>query len=123
MQETFGAGAAGLVDHDERSRRELVLVADAGHQPRHLIGAAAGTRRNHKLDRLGGLPGDCHRLPEQEMSDDNRGDPHTLAITDLHETSFETRLILQTSPFGSESRFAFTIAGPNPAVLASAHKS
>ncbi len=64
VQEAFGARTPGLVDDDESPRRELVLVADAGHQARHLIGAAAGTRGNYKLDGLGRLPSDCQRLSE-----------------------------------------------------------
>src|SRR3989441_9749641 len=36
VEEALGAGAAGLVDDDERSWRELVLLGDARDQARHL---------------------------------------------------------------------------------------
>ena len=55
-EEALGARAAGLVDDDERPRRQLVLLGDAGDQARHLIGAAAGAGGNDELDRLGRLP-------------------------------------------------------------------
>ena len=52
----FGAGAAGLVDDDERLRHQVVLLDDALDHARHLIGAAAGAGRNDELDRSVG----CH---------------------------------------------------------------
>src|SRR6266545_2726351 len=57
VQKPLGAGPARLVDHDERARGELVLLGDAGDEPRHLVGAASGPRRDDELDRLGRLPG------------------------------------------------------------------
>src|SRR5205823_11157279 len=56
MQNPLRARATGLVDADDRARRELVLLRDAVDDPRHLIGAAAGAGGNDELDRLGGLP-------------------------------------------------------------------
>jgi hypothetical protein len=34
-----------------------MLLRNAGYQPRHLVGAAAGPGGDYELDRLGGLPG------------------------------------------------------------------
>ena len=96
VQKTLGAGAAGLVDHDERSRRELVLIADAGHQTRHLIGAAAGAGRYHKLNGLGGLPSDCYGLSKKELNDKSRGDHSTQATDNFHITPFSGSALAST---------------------------
>jgi hypothetical protein len=42
VEEALGAGAAGLVDDDQRLLHQLVLDDDALHQARHLVGAATG---------------------------------------------------------------------------------
>src|SRR5687767_11273474 len=86
MQKSLGTGAAGLIDHNERSGRELVLIADAGHQTRHLIGAAAGTGRYHELNRLGRLPSDRNGLSNKELNDKSRRDYSTQATYELHRT-------------------------------------
>ena len=57
LEKAFGTGAAGFVDHDQRLFHQLVLDDDALNQPRHLVGASAGTGRHHELDWLGRLPG------------------------------------------------------------------
>src|SRR5919197_5210127 len=80
VQETLGAGATRLVDHDERPGGELVFLGDAGDESGHLIGSAAGPGRNNELDRLAGLPGRPdggdghedeaeHQEPRDEMAD------------------------------------------------------
>src|SRR5688572_23009381 len=86
MQKSLGAGAAGLIDHNERSRRELVLIADASHQTRHLIRAAAGTSRYHELNRLGRLPSDRYGLSNKELNDKSRRGYSTQATYELHRT-------------------------------------
>ena len=56
VEEALRARAARLVHDDERPRRELVLLGDARDQARHLVGAAAGARRDHELDRAWSAP-------------------------------------------------------------------
>jgi hypothetical protein len=65
-EEALGAGAARLVDDDQRLLHQLVLDDDALHQAGHLVGAAAGAGRNHELDRLGRLPRQGGRAGERE---------------------------------------------------------
>jgi tripartite-type tricarboxylate transporter receptor subunit TctC len=50
------AGAAGLVDHHDGLRRQLVLGHHALDEARHLVGPAAGACRHDELDRLAGRP-------------------------------------------------------------------
>ena len=72
FEEALGAGAARLVDDDQRLLHQLVLDDDALDQAGHLVGAAAGAGGHHELDRLGRFPcrlrGRCereHRRAEQ----------------------------------------------------------
>src|SRR5438034_224525 len=81
VEESLGARGAGLVDDDERTGRELVLVGEAGDQPRHLIGAAAGSSRHHELDRLGRLPRD-----RGVGDDDQRGEDGQKDAAELHRS-------------------------------------
>src|SRR2546422_6538213 len=74
VQEALGAGAARLVDDDDRPRRELVLLGDAVDEPGHLVGAAAGAGGNDELDGLGGLPrggGSRQERSGQEHEEEN----------------------------------------------------
>ncbi len=57
MHQGFSTGTTGLIDRDKRLRCELVLLNDALHQTRHLVGAAALTGHDDEVDRLLRLPG------------------------------------------------------------------
>ena len=84
VQEALRPRPARLVDDDDRLGRELVLLGDARDQPRHLVGATAGPRRDHELDGLGRLP--RRRRPRQRQ--DDQRDEH--AREPSPETSPET---------------------------------
>ena len=55
----FAAGAARLVDDDQRLLHQVVLGHHALDEARHLVGAAAGAGRHDEFDRLARLP--CER--------------------------------------------------------------
>ena len=57
LEEAFGAGAAALVDGDDRLLHQVVLGDHALEEARHLVGAAAGAGGDDELHGLGGLPG------------------------------------------------------------------
>jgi hypothetical protein len=57
VEESLGAGPAGLVDHHHRLLHEIVLGDDGLHCARHLVGPTTGARRDDELDGLGRLPG------------------------------------------------------------------
>ena len=56
VEEAFAAGAARLVDHDDRLLHQIVLGDDALDGPRHLIGAAAGAGRHDELQPAASAP-------------------------------------------------------------------
>src|SRR5262249_22119928 len=62
VEKAFGSRAAGLIDDDERLRGKLVLLSDAGDEPRHLVGAAARAGRHDDLNRF-------RRLPRRHLRD------------------------------------------------------
>ena len=56
IDEGLGPGTSGLVHRNQRPGREVMLLYDGLHQPRHLVGPAAGTRHDHEFNRLSWLP-------------------------------------------------------------------
>jgi hypothetical protein len=65
VEEALGAGAARLVDDDQRFLHQLVLDDDALDQARHLVGAAARAGGHDELHRLGRLPRGLRRARER----------------------------------------------------------
>jgi hypothetical protein len=59
VDERLGPGPAGLVDRHEGLGGELVLLDDALHQARHLVGATALAGHDDEVDGLLGLPRLC----------------------------------------------------------------
>src|SRR2546426_4501568 len=70
VEEALGAGAAGLVDDDERSWRELVLLGDARDQARHLVSPAPRPGGHDELDRFRRLPGGAGRRRGHQHEDE-----------------------------------------------------
>src|SRR5439155_25341290 len=70
VEEALGAGAAGLVDDDERSWRELVLLGDARDQARHLVSPAPRPGGHDELDRFRRLPGSAGRRRGHQHEDE-----------------------------------------------------
>ena len=57
VQKALGSSAAGLVQHNDRLRTELVLGNHALHKAGHLVRTTAGSSGHHKLNGLARLPG------------------------------------------------------------------
>src|SRR6266545_3823262 len=56
VEKTFGAGAAGFIDGDQRLWRQLAPFRNARNQARHLISASTRASGDDKFNGLGWFP-------------------------------------------------------------------
>src|SRR5262249_51788810 len=92
VEEALAAGAARLVQDDERLIHEIVLLDDALQRARHLVGAAARARRHDEFNRLGRLPLGSRRTRHDKPGRNSQRDArHTSSLICIRHFSSLSR--------------------------------